>query len=70
MFAQKDTSAARSRIDLALLTAQLVPVPLVLKPKLFSPLVIELENFFYGAFVRLETVVIARDGIGNALQEG
>jgi hypothetical protein len=72
MFAQKEhTSAARSRIDLALLTARvkLVPFPLVLKAELFSPLVIELEKFFYSAFVRLERVVIAGDGIGNALQE-
>jgi hypothetical protein len=47
-----------------------VPFPLLLKAELFSPLVIELEDFFYGAFVGLERVVIARDGIGNALQEG
>jgi hypothetical protein len=29
-----------------------------------------MKNFFHGAFVRLERVVIARDGIGDALQEG
>jgi hypothetical protein len=49
---------------------KLVPFPASLKAEfLASLLVIEVKNFFYGALIGLERIVIARNGIGDALQE-
>ena len=47
-----------------------MPFPLVLKAEFFSLLVMEVKNFVYGAFVGLEGVAVARDGVRDALQEG